>query len=226
MNTWARRFCSFTAVLGLALALLASGGCSSVRHMNAKRDTTLGGKRKVENVHQVEGLPEHLRRVALLPLHLDRYDHLDMSQIEENFSQELIKRNLFEVVTVTAADMQEIFGQPSYSSVKHLPTKLLSKLHHIYGIDGVMLIDVTHFNAYQPVALGVRAKLLDGRSGEIVWAADELFDAANPEVSNAARKYFHTESKLQYPLHNAQTVLHSPIRFSKYVADALFDTIR
>lgn len=220
---------SIKLVLFAALAYLAFGlvGCKSVNGYNSRNDTTYGKKRQVTNVHQ-EGpvIPAHLRRVALLPLHRGRYDHIDMEPIEENFVQELGKQNLFELVSITPEEMREMFGERSYSSVELLPTQLLGKLHRVYAIDGVMLVDISYFNAYQPVGIGVRAKLLDGHTGEIVWATDEVFDSANPAVSNAARRYYQTQSVNQYPLQQTQSVLHSPTRFSKYVAAAVFRTIQ
>ncbi len=208
------------------LLLLTLAGCKTANSLNSRFDTTVGSKHKVTNVHEVKAFPAHLRRVALLPMYKGRYDHIDMELIESNFVQELGKLNLFEIVPIETKQMDELFGVERYSSVEILPTKLLSKLHEIYAIDGVMLIDVTYYNAYQPVGMGVRAKLLDGHSGELVWAADETFDGAEPAVSNAARKYFQTKSTTEYPLQRTQTVLHSTARFSKYVAHALFDTIQ
>ncbi|WP_309016719.1 hypothetical protein [Pelagicoccus sp. SDUM812003] len=209
-----------------ALCAVVLSGCKSVHSYNSRHDTTLGKKDKVQNVHRGTELPEHLRRVALLPLARGRYDHIEMGSIRDNFVQEIGKRNLFEVVAIEPERMEEMFGSEEFASVELLPTTLLSKLHTVYAIDGVMLIDISYYNPYQPVGIGVRAKLLDGHTGEIVWAADEVFDAANPAVSNAARKYFQTQSVNQYPLHHTQSVLHSPTRFSKYVADAIFSTIQ
>lgn len=214
-------------VLVAALFALAGlSGCKTVSTFNSRHDTTFGKKQEVTNVHVSEKrLPEHLRRVALLPVYKGSYDHIDMSLVEENFNQELAKRRLFELVVVEPERMEEVFGVERYSSVEPLPTSLLSKLHEIYAIDGVMLVDITYYKAYQPVGMGIRAKLLDGHTGEIVWAADELFDGANPTTSNAARKFFQTESVNQYPLQRTQSVLHSTARFSKYVANAIYDTI-
>ncbi|MBD5781689.1 hypothetical protein IEN85_19470 [Pelagicoccus sp. NFK12] len=225
MNISAKAIYQLLAALGCLLALALSG-CKTANALNSKLDTTVGKKHKVTNVHEVKSLPAHLRRVALLPLYKGRYDHIDMTVIEQNFAQELSKLNVFELITVEPEKMEELFGVERYSSVEVLPTKLLSKLHEIYAIDGVMLVDLTYYNAYQPVGMGVRAKLLDGHTGELVWAADETFDGASPAVSNAARKYFQTQSTTEYPLHRTQTVLHSTARFSKYVAHALFDTIQ
>lgn len=214
------------ALLVFAALCLAFAGCKSVNTYNSRHDKTIGKKHKVENVLDEGGVPQHLRRIALLPLHRGRYDHIDMELIEEVLLQELAKRNLFELVTPTREDMLELFGRDSYSSLEPLPTKLLTKLHTAYAIDGVMFIDISYFSAYKPVGIGIRAKLLDGHSGELVWAADEVFDTSNPAVSNAARKYFQTESVNAYPLQQTQTVLHSPTRFSKYVADAIFGTLK
>lgn len=217
---------TFQLVAVAIVAALALGGCKTTNTLNSRLDTTLGKKHEVTNVHEVKTFPAHLRRIALLPLYKGPYDHIDMQLIEANFSQELRKLNLFELVTVETKVMKELFGAERLSSVEVLPTKLLAKLYELYAIDGVMLVDLTFFNAYQPVGMGVRAKLLDGHNGELVWAADELFDAADPAVSNAARKYFQTQSTTEYPLHRTQTALHSTARFSKYVAHEVFDTIQ
>lgn len=224
MNPSAKSLFQLCATIVFAAIFLS--GCKTVHSVNSRYDTTVGKKHKVTNVKEVEAFPEHLRRVAMLPIHKGRYAHLDLALLQENVSQELGKLNLFELVVVEPLQMDELFGMGSYSSVETLPTKLLSKLHEVYAIDGVMLVDLTYYRAYQPVSIGMRAKLLDGHTGEIVWAADETFDSASPAVSNAARKYFQKQSTTQYPLHQTQSVLQSPTRFSKYVAYALFDTIQ
>lgn len=211
--------------IAIGFALFFSSGCSTLNYVNQRYDTTLGKKRAIANVYQEESLPDHLQRVAVLPLYRGRYDYIDMTIMEENFIAELTRRNLFEVVPVTKEAMTDMFPKESYSTVEFLPTKLLSKLHSAYDIDGVLMVDVNYFNAYQPVGLGIKTKLLDGHTGKIVWAADELFDSSNPPVNNAARKFYKTQSVLQFPLQNTQSVIHSPNRFSKYVANSIFSTI-
>ncbi len=201
-------------------------GCgTTLPRLNSKYDTTLGKKRETTNVYQKASLPDTLNRVAILPLYKGEYDHHDFHLVEENFRLELVKRALFEVVSVPPEAMREMFPKDRYSSLEFLPTDMLTKLSDRYDIDGLLLLDLSYFNAYSPVGLGIRAKLLDGHSGELIWAADEVFDASNPEVSNAARKFYKTESILQYPLSDTRSILHSPNRFSKYVAHSLFSAI-
>jgi len=218
------RIAKILPFLATALAVLFSG-CSTIHRVNAEFDTTLGKKRKTTNVYQDRILPGEITRVALLPMYLGEYDHMDLSLVEENFRLELSKLNLFEVISVEPKIMKELFARERFSSVEVLPTQLIEKLRARYAIDGLLLVDLSYFRAYQPVGLGVRVKLLDGDSGKLVWAIDEVFDSSNPAVSNAARKFYKTESIIPYPLHSPQSALHSPNRFSKYVAHSLFGAI-
>ena len=212
---------SFMATVLISLL----SGCGTLHKVNSQYDTTIGKKRQITNVYQKAPLPMSMNRVALLPMYRGRYEHHDFEGIEENFRLELIKRSLFEVVSLTPEEMSTLFSEPRYSSIEYLPADLLTKLSTKYGIDGLLLLDVNYFKPYEPVGLGIRAKLIHGHTGKIVWAADEVFDASNPAVSNSARKYYKTESIIQFPLHNTQTILHSPNRFSKYVAHSLFSAI-
>ena len=220
----------FSPIRGLSstaalLSIIFITGCASVHRVNSEYDMTFGKKRVTSNVYQTASIQGDLNRVALLPFYKGNYDHLSFDQLEENFRLELIDKRLFEVVTIGPETMKEMFPDARYSSVEYLPADLLTKLNARYDIDGLMLVDVSYFNAYQPVGLGVRAKLLNGNTGELIWAADEVFDASDPRVSNSARKFYKTESIIQYPLHNTQTALHSPNRFSKYVAHSIFSSI-
>ena len=211
-------------ILAVASAFLLTA-CSTIHRVNAEFDTTLGKKRKTTNVYQDGVLPGQLTRVALLPMYKGEYDHIDLSLIEENIRLELSKLGLFEVVSVGPETMRELFSQERFSSIEALPTQLIEKLHARFAVDGLLLVDLSYFKAYQPVGMGMRAKLLDTNSGKLVWAVDEVFDSSNPDVSNAARKFYKTESIIAYPIRNTQSALHSPNRFSKYVAHSLFGAI-
>lgn len=211
--------------LGVAAIAVLLSGCSTIHRINGEFDTTLGKKRKTTNVYQDGALPGHLTRVALLPMYKGDYDHMDLSLVEENIRLELAKLGLFEVVSVGPEVMRELFAQERFSSIEVLPTQLVEKLNARYAIDGLFLVDLSYFKPYQPVGLGIRAKLLDAKSSQLVWAVDEVFDSSNPKVSNAARKFYKMESVMPYPLHETQSVLHSPNRFSKYVAHSLFGAI-
>lgn len=210
--------------LALSIAILLSG-CGTIHRVNSDYDTTIGKKWKTTNVHQDDELKGQLSRVAVLPMFKGEYDHMDLSLIEENIRLELAKLGLFEVISVDPEAMKELFAEERFSSIGVLPAQLIEKLHARYALDGLLFLDLSYFKAYQPVGIGIRAKLLNSDSGKLVWAADEIFDSSNPEVSNAAHKFYKKESIIAFPLQNTKSVLHSPGRFSKYVGNSLFSTI-
>ena len=75
------------------------------------------------------------------------------------------------------------------------------------------------------MSLGVRAKLVDLKSGEFMWAIDETFDAGHAGVIVGASVF---QEKAQVRALSAKTsgsVLHSHRVFSKYVASTTFSTL-
>jgi len=59
----------------------------------------------------------------------------------------------------------------------------------------------------------------------ILWSADEVFDAGDVGVANAARAYYSQHLRNEAPLSDSSTVLGSPSRFGQYTLNALFATL-
>ena len=59
---------------------------------------------------------------------------------------------------------------------------------------------------------------------ETLWAADEVFDAGDPSVSNAARR-FQRNQQMSEPHADSHTVLVSPRMFGQYALASLLATI-
>jgi hypothetical protein len=192
----------------LCILLLALAACQSVR---------VGHREPVPSYHAAtDGVA--MRRVAVLPLYAE-HPGASLTELDSNFQAELAKTSAFEIVAIDRATLEAGFGQRQISSVEPLPADLLPKLSAKYGVDGVLLTDVTHYFPYRPIAVGVRCKLIDARSGRIEWAFDHLFDSGNPAIADAARRFYIEQSDVHSPIGNDGTaILQSPSRFSKYVA--------
>ena len=168
-----------------------------------------------------------LRRVALLPLHSETYPDQYLRTLDATFLAELSKRALFEVVPVSRAEMEAMFGERHFSSADALPADALKRLHERCGVDGVLFTDLTHVSPYRPVSMGVRAKLVAASTGEIRWAFDTVFDAGNSTVAEAAKRFQVTCTNPQQPLTtDGGSFLLSPARFAKYVANETYANLR
>ena len=212
-----------TAVPAAAfLLLLFSFGCGSIR------ETVSGGARKPlepSSVYRPTGALEDIRRTVMLPLFYEPYEGEFLHNMDKVFLVELSKTARFEVVSVNREQMDAQFKERQLSSVGDLPADFLESIRRRYGADAVLLTDLTHYHPYKPISIGVRSKLVELKSGRILWAFDDVFDAGNRSVSVAARRYHLANNRNIYPLDNAGSVLQSPNRFSKFVAYEVFRSL-
>jgi len=206
-------------VLVLALLGAAFGaGCQTIKPAGV-----FVGPPSPQNFFSGEPVGYPFRRVALLPIFNEKYPTESVRVLDSAFNAELTKKSLFEVVPVSQASLEKLFGDRQLSSVENLPANLLEKLRERYGVDGILFTDITHYSPYRPISIGVRAKLIDATSGDIRWAFDYLFDSGNPGIAAGAKTYQAKLNQDNQPLPgDGGTVLISPTRFAKYVANQTY----
>jgi hypothetical protein len=168
------------------------------------------------------------RRVAVLPL-APAAANGDLPAGCEALSpvlfEQVVQTKKFEAVPVDAAHLSQRMGRAQWTGREVLPTDFFAYLRREYDCDGVLFAELTAFRPYSPLAVGWRFKLVDARTGQVMWSADELFDAARPEVLRAAGHF--DEGKPVFPMVTAKewAVANSPRRFGRYSAAALLDTL-
>jgi hypothetical protein len=160
-----------------------------------------------------------IRRVAMLPVYHARIPGEVLKDVDAALVAELSKKAVFEVVPVSRVEMEGLVNVREVSSVERVPGDLFRKLQDQYGVDAVMLTDLTHYSPYRPVSIGVRSKLVDTESGRIHWASDILLDSSNAGVAAAAREYQKVLCRDNFPIQgDGGTVLMSPRLFVKFAA--------
>lgn len=205
---------------GLLLVLL--GGCSVVDPFMARPGPVVFHP---TNYMATGPLPSSIRRVGVMPMHSEQWRASDLDAIEAAFSAQLGKTARFEIVGIDRSEVRDRFGRDSFSSAAALPAELLPRLAADYGVDAILFLDLTHYAPYQPIAMGVRSKLVPTQAAGVLWSFDGVFDSARADVANAAGAFQLAESRQGYPVDNTAGILLSPARFAKYVAAATFDTI-
>jgi hypothetical protein len=160
-----------------------------------------------------------LRRVAVLPINFEEQGTVNPTGLDAVFNTELAKTSAFEVVPISRQDLLEHYGTGPISSVRIIPGDLLAHLAREYAVDGVLFTDVTHYFPYRPIAIGVRCKLVDARTGVERWVFDHTFDSGSPDIAVAAKNFAAKEQSEQTPITNdGESILDSPTEFGKYVA--------
>jgi len=203
--------------------LTCLGGC---RHADRDKLVRAASPHSPTNIHAVERLPGNFQRVVVLPCHHEPEDELLVDYVDSVFRQELTKRRVFEPLFVSRPELRRMVGKSQLTPQERLPENFLARLLAEHpGVDGVMFLEIFGYRAYKPLALGVRGKLVDLRSGDFIWAIDETFDAGNASVMAAAENFQVRAHVTTFSKHSHGSVLSSPRIFAKYVADAAFGTL-
>lgn len=204
--------------------ILLLGGCS----LKPITDPIVGPNHVASNVFRKEAtLPATLRRVAVLPL---SYNDANASgaagreTLESVYHAELTKAGRFELLFVQPAQLRQWTGRERWDDLEELPTGFLKMLEQRTGCDGVLFARLAQFQAYPPIVIGWRMRLV-ANDADIIWTADEIFDAAEQAVSNSARRYDRAHARNNPVLEDSRSILLSPTRFGQYTLSTVLGTL-
>jgi len=208
--------------VGLLSVAVSGGllmGCDSLRELGIRAPVA---PYQPQNIHRaVATLPGNVQRLAVLPLACNStiFDAIERrSSLEELLHDEVAATKKFEVFTATPEMLRSSTGQNVWSDQEALPPSFFDSLRQNSGCDAVLFSEVTVFRAYSPMAIGWRLKLVDARTKQILWAADEVFDANQPAVQSGARRFASNSEE-------GWAVLNSPQRFGQYTVATLMATL-
>ncbi|MFO1487719.1 MAG: hypothetical protein U1F65_04505 [Verrucomicrobiota bacterium] len=201
---------------------LAFAGCATL----GRNVSGLADNRAENTFAYPPTLPMNLQRVAILPLSVEetRGDLPDgCDTLNPILLQELAKLKKFEVVAVNREDLRRRMGRAGWTGAEVLPADFFASLQRTYGCDAVLFCQLTVFQTYAPLAVGWRFKMVDVRTRQILWAADEVCDAGQPSVLKAATRYQVCNFKGGEA--DGWSIRNSPRQFGQYAAARLLATL-
>jgi hypothetical protein len=211
------------ATLFAVAAVLASCQTATVQTAVFRRDF------KPDNIFVYPPrLALEFRRVAVLPIAAAARDHdlpAGCEALAPVLLEQLVKTKKFEAVPVDEDFLFARTGRTAWTGRETLPPNFFGDLRREYDCDGVLFAELTTYRAYAPLAVGWRFKLVDARTQQIIWAADELFDASQPDIRRAATKFETTKTEFPPLAAKDWAMLNSPRRFGRYTAATLLDTL-
>ncbi len=190
----------------------------------------------VDNVFSLSSvLPVTLRRVAVLPLATasDSSDRMQGCEaLGPILNAELGKTGKFEVVPIAPEDLRGVTGRLSWTGTEQLPADFFDALQRISGCDAVLFSELSQYRAYAPLAVGWRLKLVDVRSHQVLWAADQSFDARQPQVSKELQRKQPAKWRSIFDWNQAQDGIkeawemdNSPRKFGEYTVSRVLATL-
>jgi hypothetical protein len=89
-----------------------------------------------------------------------------------------------------------------------------------YLADAFLFGSVTQYKPYDPPVLGVKLRMLSARTGDLIWAAEALFDSHEADVRSMAARYFE-HSGLKDRLYGPDLILMSPKLYAGFVVSEM-----
>lgn len=193
-------------------------GCQTAMKL-ATEARIRGNTKPPTNFYLDEDQIQEIQRVAMMPVHAPNVGLTSERDIDEQFISKLTATQLFEVIFINREDLSRMFGQRSFSSAAPLTDSLFKYLKETTDADAVVFFDITSYQPFRPIKVGVRGKIIRLPDKTLLWAVDELYDSAIRKTSKDAvayeKKYlsrFETSKKYD-------SILISPIRFTAFAAE-------
>ena len=236
---------ALSAPAGLAVFCLLLSACTNPTertvHDKSGRPASTGRIKQVAQVPTAPpsaiNWPAGMRRLAVLPVDAARPVNETQRDMDGVFRGELSKVVKYEIVQVSRAEMLNLIDRESISSTEVIPVRLVQELRQKYAANAVLFVDFTLFRPYRPLAIGVRAKIVDLSNMEVLWMADGVLDAAEPDVAALASQFADSSLKMGYISPTIpkgqkrdydsgnQIVLQSPRLFAMFVANEAFASL-
>jgi hypothetical protein len=173
-------------------------------------------------------IPPGLKRVAVLPIttvSATETFQAGADLLQQYLGPELEKTKHFDLVVISPVQLRQWTGKDHWRADEALPQDLFDKIREGCGCEGVFFAQLTSYHPYQPVAVGWKLRLVEVDGKETLWSADEVLDAGNAQVANAARYYSGRQIYNEGPLDDPSAILGSPSRFGQYTLSALLATL-
>lgn len=111
----------------------------------------------------------------------------------------------------------------SEADSSYSPEQLL-EMRNALKCDAVLTGAVTQYEPYPHMSMGLRVRLIDLRSGDLLWAVEQVWDSADKSVSRRIKQYL--KSQEGRGAGSEELVVMSSLKFLKFVGYETAETLR
>jgi len=101
----------------------------------------------------------------------------------------------------------------------------LSAIRKALKCNAVLIGTITDFKPYPHTAIGLRLKLIDLNDGQLLWALEQIWDSADKTTEYRIKNYFQSQMRSGFAPLREQLVAISSLKFIKFVAYEVAETL-
>lgn len=130
--------------------------------------------------------------------------------------EEMQKKQLFSIRVIPEDDPQWRSLNLDIDSLSQ-PTQLYIAAKTL-RCDAIMVGDITEYTPYPHLVLGLRLKMIRCNDSRLLWAFEQVWDAADKKTEYRTKKYINKQTRSGTEVLGEQLVTVSSIKFVKFVA--------
>lgn len=162
-------------------------------------------------------------RVAVVELDNDSSRTRASSDITEELFRALQKEQIFGLTIVRQDD-------PSWRSLQleadsAYNDEQISSIRETLKCDAVLVGSVTEFRGYPHMTVGLRLKLLDLKSGKLLWALEQIWDISDKQTEARIKRYYKSEKTAGSGALEQRLASLSPLEFIRFVCYEVGETL-
>jgi len=206
--------CNSKIQVELLLAMLLLSGCAiytppvqmpTYYYLNSAKELSLVG------------------RVAIIELNNNSNYPQIAADMTGSLFQAMQKKQLFGISIVRQTDPDwrglQLEAGATYT------TEQLSAIRKTLKCDAVLLGDITGYQPFPHMTIGLRLKLIDLRDGQLIWAMEQVWDSTDKTTEYRIKRYYESQLQAGLPGLQRQLMEVSPMEFMKFVASEAAETL-
>ncbi|AQT66939.1 hypothetical protein STSP2_00077 [Anaerohalosphaera lusitana] len=161
--------------------------------------------------------------VLLEPENESAYPQIS-EDITAQLAESIYKKQIFGLRSLYRSDPAwqsvNIDGEGTYKEDQ------LELIRNSLGTDAIMYGQVLQYQPYPRMSIGLRLKLVDCHTGELLWAIEQVWDSTDGNVVERIKRFFETQMREGYKPMDWRMALKSPRIFNKFVAYEVAETLQ
>ena len=162
-------------------------------------------------------------RVAIVQLDNDSSYAEISADITEALFLALQKKQAFGLTVVRQQDSAWRSLQLDLDSAYTLGQ--LSAIRRTLNCDAILAGAITKYRPYPHLTVGLRIKLIDVNSGELLWALEQVWDASDKATECRVKKYFERQLRSGSAALRQELLTVSSLEFVRFVAYEVAETL-
>ncbi len=103
--------------------------------------------------------------------------------------------------------------------------EVLNAIRNAYGVNAVIFGEITQYESFPKLNIGLRLRMLDLRTGKILWGVENVWDTNDLSMQRKMCEYYKTHLKNGFEPLGPELLEVSPRAFGKFVATEIAATI-